>query len=195
MNLSLKSVWAVPAQLEAASAQLQSQANAPQFGGACQSTLLRPSTSVGADATTRVIENILILDQLPMPPSSNNLHVSFVRGGKLIRANAPEYVAFKKECDAWFKARADKLAGAGTAVSGWGELLVECYFFFERTRIRCKDGSAKKLDVSNRVKALHDAVFEQLGVDDKWIWQCTESKHEHPAAGNSVLMIIRQVAA
>ena len=34
----------------------------------------------------------------------------------------------------------------------------------------CKNGAVKKKDVANREKFLIDAIFEALGIDDRFIW-------------------------
>jgi Holliday junction resolvase RusA-like endonuclease len=39
-----------------------------------------------------------------------------------------------------------------------------------------KDGSVKKKDISNREKFLIDAIFDALGIDDKFIFQNTMRK-------------------
>ena len=40
----------------------------------------------------------------------------------------------------------------------------------------CKNGSVKRVDVSNREKFLIDSVFNALGIDDKFIFEHTMKK-------------------
>jgi len=40
----------------------------------------------------------------------------------------------------------------------------------------CKNGSVKKMDISNREKFLIDSVFDALGMDDKFIFEHTMKK-------------------
>ena len=43
---------------------------------------------------------------------------------------------------------------------------------------KCKDGSVKKKDVSNREKFLIDSIFEGLDIDDKFIFEHTTIKRQ-----------------
>lgn len=40
----------------------------------------------------------------------------------------------------------------------------------------CKNGTVKRVDISNREKFLIDAVFDALGIDDKYIFEHTMKK-------------------
>jgi len=52
----------------------------------------------------------------------------------------------------------------------------------------CKNGSVKKKDIANREKFLIDAVFEGLGIDDRFVFEETikkvQSLHEERAIIN-----------
>jgi hypothetical protein len=41
---------------------------------------------------------------------------------------------------------------------------------FEPGRLFTKDGRRKKLDASNRIKPIHDALAEILGIDDRFFY-------------------------
>lgn len=42
------------------------------------------------------------------------------------------------------------------------------------------DGLPKKVDATNRIKALEDCLSEWLGVDDRWFFDVTIRKRHHP---------------
>lgn len=43
-----------------------------------------------------------------------------------------------------------------------------------------KDGTPKRNDTSNRIKALEDVLSKLLGIDDKWFWAGTYDKRPTP---------------
>ncbi len=48
---------------------------------------------------------------------------------------------------------------------------IQCTFWFEKSRVLCKDGSSKKLDLDNRCKAILDKVSKLIQVDDSRFWK------------------------
>jgi Holliday junction resolvase RusA-like endonuclease len=61
---------------------------------------------------------------------------------------------------------------------------VACVFWFEKSRIVCKDGSSKRLDLDNRAKATLDKLSKLIGIDDSRFWSVellknhTDKEHE-----------------
>jgi len=79
---------------------------------------------------------------------------------------SPKLKAFKVEFGVWMLLNRFGLKAASAALSGEGPLAIHCDFFFGRRALYTKDGRLKKMDVSNRLKALHDAMGDALGIDD-----------------------------
>ena len=110
-----------------------------------------------------------------MPPSSNHQYKSFVRHGKIIHVCSPELVAFKNEMKDWSNFNRGWLKRAKADFQGH-PLFIKTFFYFERSRVLTKNGKMKKLDVSNRLKALHDAFAGAIGIDDSQFVRIYASK-------------------
>lgn len=123
---------------------------------------------------------VALFDHLPIPPSSNNQYILVRRGRKTYHVPSEELKTFKKEMASYavFNRKAFEFnKGVVGAWVGEGCLLeVKAEMFFEHSRIFCKDGSPKKFDVSNRLKALHDQLALLLDIDDKWFFKVFASK-------------------
>lgn len=106
---------------------------------------------------------MLILKKIPIPPTSNNLYSS-VRGRLIKSIEGRKYEAALK----LYSLRNFKLIEKiKEQLKPNDTLRVECYFIFHKNRIISKKGEYKKLDATNRIKALHDALSEMIGIDDK----------------------------
>lgn len=114
-----------------------------------------------------------------MPPSVNKMYYS---GRKQNRAWYPtkEFKLFKSEMADFYlmnKRQIDKTAEVfGLLIGGDSVVDIQRFYYLHRGRIFCKDGRPKRWDVTNRVKALDDALCEILGMDDSIIWKSTEEK-------------------
>jgi Holliday junction resolvase RusA-like endonuclease len=120
---------------------------------------------------------VIVFESIPIPPSSNHQYVSFVRHGRVIHVKSPELVKWRKEFDAWVILNINGVRAARSFVNG--KLLnvhVDIYWPYEK--LFTKQGKPKKLDVSNRLKALHDALADALEIDDCVFWGVSVSKQE-----------------
>lgn len=122
----------------------------------------------------------IILDHLPLPPSENNCYPTNRKTGR--RFPSKELKDFQTAMKEWRvkhirianRARDLLVAGLGTPQR---PIRIDRYFAFRHSRIFTLSGGAKKLDASNRVKPLDDALCEHvLGMDDCWIWAGTATK-------------------
>jgi hypothetical protein len=118
----------------------------------------------------------VIFDRLPMSPQSNNLY-----SGKAIRFPSKELKQYKKAMDDWRKEHLGLVCAARAALVAplpefQSLLRVDRYFALPAARIFTKDGTAQKLDASNRVKAFDDALADILQLDDRWFFSGTAEK-------------------
>ena len=131
-----------------------------------------------------VVASMIFIPDFPMPPTSNHLYATILRGGKALRVPSKTYTQFKKNVKQWQLMNLDKVQEAHTTLERLDEeervLSVERYFLFHQKSLYRKDGYPKKMDTSNRVKALDDMLFEILEIDDKLIWRGSEEKIEIP---------------
>ena len=110
--------------------------------------------------------------KFPFPVSVNQIYktVGF-RGGHTRRAKSQKYVAYINDCRIWTMRNR-------TAIHSLRHLVLEfvkCPETFVRLnvdlivpykKLYTKKGTVKKIDCSNRIKALLDMVSQIIGVDD-----------------------------
>lgn len=121
----------------------------------------------------------VLIHDLPIPPSSNNQYMIVKRGRKMLHVPSKELTEYKLKMnnisilDPDFKSFKD-------TIRGWVErgyvLEIRAQFYFKHNRIFTKDSRVKKMDVSNRIKALHDSLSAILGVDDSFFFQIFAEK-------------------
>jgi Holliday junction resolvase RusA-like endonuclease len=111
---------------------------------------------------------------LPMPPSVNHAYINLPRGGRVPSAHLK---AFYKEMDAWCLGYLREITHTRLKVAS-RYLRLEFVYFVPRKKLFSKIGVPKSWDVSNRIKAIEDALCRLLDVDDKWVWLITAAKCE-----------------
>ena len=157
-----------------------------------------------------------ILPLLPLPPSSNNQYKSFVakRGrsaGKIIHCSTKELLSFHSEVTTLLMTQpytsirfsTDLLSVWRTTsppfvfrdfLDKWRQnrtsFAFHTVFVLPREMIVTKEGLPKKFDISNRIKALHDSVCTNYGIDDSWIWKFSVSR-ECAAIGDKPHSMVR----
>lgn len=70
---------------------------------------------------------------------------------------------------------------------------VDTVFFMLRGRILCKDGTPRRNDTSNRLKALHDVLAEILGIDDSFFFSGSYDKvavDDESKVGVDIVMVV-----
>lgn len=118
----------------------------------------------------------ITFDKIPLPPTSNHQYISFVRRGRIIHAPSKDLVNFKRQMQEYWLTQGDTLKFTRELFSGY-PLKVHVDLYFERSRILSKRGSFKRLDVSNRIKALHDSLADALLIDDCMFVRISAEKH------------------
>jgi hypothetical protein len=126
------------------------------------------------------VPSVAHLQLFPMPPSSNNIYLTLKNRR---RVKSKEMREFERDAVQWSMAMGSQLDQARSLAKicqAQKNLAVDvhCQFFFKRERIRCKDGTPKRLDTSNRFKALHDMLSQILKLDDCYFWHVSGEKHE-----------------
>ncbi len=112
---------------------------------------------------------------MPMPPSENALYRNVPRVG---RVKTAEYKRFERTIRDWHLANMRWIVAHTKLLnlSDSSRLHVESVFHFPKERLFCKDGRVKRLDTSNRVKALHDTIAKVFAFDDRYIWSFRSEK-------------------
>ena len=105
-----------------------------------------------------------------MSPSSNSQYKVIRRGGKNYFVASAELQKFKRQMEFYKRQNLKTIQDAKELVNSWlkngYKLEIKTYFYFEYSHIFTQKGYPKKLDVSNRIKALHDCFCDMLGIDD-----------------------------
>lgn len=128
------------------------------------------------------------LSNIPMPPSSNAQYAAMaVRGkeGRTFGKIRPtrELENYVKDFGNWALANNVALAKAKKFIRDEilmkGKMLgVDTFTCFPGTSLWTQKGLPKRMDASNRIKALHDCLADSLQVDDSYFWEGSFSKME-----------------
>lgn len=112
-------------------------------------------------------KNSILFMGVPLPPSSNKQYSTFLRNGKIQRVTSPAAALYQHDFKAWaFRHRADILAATQTILQWQSTIEIRAYVIFKKSRLLTKDSRIKKLDISNRLKALHDLLADAFNIDD-----------------------------
>lgn len=106
------------------------------------------------------------LDDIPFPPSVNSIYA-----GKTRRYKSPDYEKWERQFDEWALSNWGQIAKVRNFCNAATEnnldfLTLRIDMFVHRSRIFSKNGTVKKIDCSNRVKPLLDALANVLYIDD-----------------------------
>lgn len=122
-----------------------------------------------------------LFPRLPIPPSSNNQYFLARRGKKTYHIPSEELRDFKRTM-AMYPSTCTDFLMSKHIIQGWVneglQLAISSVFFFKSERLFTKKDLPKRLDCSNRIKALHDSLSSLLEVDDSWFFQVFAQKAE-----------------
>lgn len=116
----------------------------------------------------------------PLPPSANALYLNIPGRGRCKSAALTKY---ESDVRFWCLRNQHQMNLARELTIGVGPgvfLKVSKMFFMKKKSILKKDGTPKRNDTSNRIKALEDVLSKLLGIDDKWFWAGTYDKRPTP---------------
>lgn len=113
----------------------------------------------------------ILIASFPLSPSDNELYYNMNGVGRVASKELREY---KKLCEAYALKNAKMFREVKSIMAnewkGFSAVKADYFFVFKRERLYCKDGRVKKLDSSNRIKAVQDCLFNILGLDDKFVF-------------------------
>ena len=126
--------------------------------------------------------------EFPMPISTNKAYVTTRSGRRILSSKGKVYKQQVKDIIG------QKLALSPNIVPEGPLHLKILLLFLEVENKGWSTGKAKnrykKIDVSNRVKLLEDAICESLGIDDSMFFSLTVRKRRSPDAKEYVKVII-----
>lgn len=132
---------------------------------------------------------LAIFPCLPLSPSSNSQYFLARRGSKTYHIPSEELKTFKRLMAQYPKERQASFTLNRARVLEWVKkgYRLECrvVFFFHLKRVMTLKNTPKKMDTSNRLKALHDQLCDLLGIDDSLFFKiyaekaiCSDSMNE-----------------
>lgn len=124
------------------------------------------------------LEHVL-LKNLPMPPSSNNLYATIMIKGRPVRVKSKGLRMFEKEMAEWAMTHRESLNLAKEFAKKLqkGQVIeVHKKFIFNRSSIITLKNKPKKNDTSNRIKAIEDTLAKLIGIDDSYFWSGSYDK-------------------
>jgi len=137
---------------------------------------------------------VIVLTGIPIPPSVNGQYSTFVRRGRAIRIKSKESIDYIKAFELWAIQNFRTLNEARNSIILWNSKFVEVSMFagFKQERILCKDGSPKKMDISNRTKLIHDLLAIKIALDDCCFVRTPAEKCIAPVdTGEELIVVIR----
>lgn len=134
-------------------------------------------------------EQKVYLNGLCLPPTENSLYPTF--NGRRIKSKA--LLQFQRDIHYWRMLNKTTALQARETCQFWIQkgyfLKVSALVFFKKEKIFTKDGRVKQLDASNRMKALHDAISDQiLSIDDRYFWSVSIEKVVGDKEGVNVII-------
>lgn len=138
----------------------------------------------------------VVLQGLPMPPSSNQQYSTVIKmvGGfrQTRRVKSKEAAIYQRAFQSWSIVNSAKIKEVKAIVNAWNTGL-ECtmYFIFPREKLLTKKNQLKKLDVTNRIKQIHDLLADALDIDDSWHIRTVEEKVLGASSTAFVIAVLR----
>lgn len=129
---------------------------------------------------------MIVIRDLPVPLTTNKMYATIMRRGPhgphTRRIPSSEFVDFKREMSRWAGKYASFLSEVQALMAYWiveGYMIqIDLYICLGRTRLFTLKDTPKRLDASNRIKAMEDAISEITLVDDKHFWRVSAEKIE-----------------
>lgn len=128
------------------------------------------------------------LTKLPMPPSSNHQYWHQIMpgkggGGQVARPTPTgDLKKFQKAMEEWKNRNLVAAHKCRALIREWQlhgkQIRVDVLAFFNYFDLFTQQGTPKRMDVSNRMKAMHDCLAEMMEVDDSWYWSVAAHKYE-----------------
>lgn len=103
-----------------------------------------------------------------MPPSDNDIQRSAKTG---YRYDTDEYKLFKHAITVWEMLHRQGLKEVRASIQDWKYIGLEIGLEFPESALFNKQGGIKRLDATNRLKALCDALSKLLERDDSHFWE------------------------
>lgn len=121
---------------------------------------------------------LFVFRQFPMSPSENQMYPTIRdrRTGGLRRIASRELNAFKRQTESWRMQNLKMVKEAQLALSTeirqnqMSMIRVDSYLGFQHSKLFTKQGMRKRMDASNRIKGLHDAISNILCIDDRFFY-------------------------
>lgn len=138
---------------------------------------------------------MIILDKMPIPPSSNASYrpARIGKTGRMRFVSTNALIVWKNQMDHWSLRYAQDIRKAQEWSKQENLFHVDCEFYFPYDRVYTKKGKPRKFDTSNLLKALHDKVCQILEIDDCLIFDGSFKKRHHQSEHSYCKVIIQKL--
>ncbi|MFI5405196.1 MAG: RusA family crossover junction endodeoxyribonuclease [Nitrososphaerales archaeon] len=113
------------------------------------------------------------LKNIPIPPSVNHMYRTLPN---YRRCKTKYLLDFEKDFELWVLLNKEAINTARKEIKDSKYLKLDLRFYLKRPTLFCLNNTVKKMDISNRIKAVEDAVSNLLGIDDSLFFQVSASK-------------------
>ncbi len=142
----------------------------------------------------------IVINDFPMPPTLNKLFYSVEKKRK---KDGSVYRKWKKDkvykdyislCHEWAFRHYLKVKDIKKQIAESSNLIrLDTYFIFPYLKIFSRSGAVRKMDASNRLKALHDTFSTLISVDDSFFFSGYFGKFPTSDSDERVIMIIGEM--
>ena len=92
------------------------------------------------------------------------------------RCKTKYLIDFEKDFELWVLLNKGTINLIKKELSGHKYLKLDLKFYLKRTTLFCLNNTVKKMDISNRIKAVEDSISNLLEIDDSLFFQVSASK-------------------
>jgi len=113
------------------------------------------------------------LNNLPIPPTVNHMYRTLPN---YRRCKTKYLIDFEKDMELWAMVNKQAIYDLKSSLKEAKYLSLELTMTFTRDKLICHNGKVKVLDISNRIKAIEDAICGLIGLDDSLIFDVKACK-------------------
>lgn len=118
------------------------------------------------------MDTLILLDRFPLPPTVSAAYINQKRSGG--RTKGHKLKLFEADVTKWWMinrpliSHARKALGDEILADKASMIKIDAWVCFHYGSLFTQDGERQKMDVSNRIKALHDSLANVLLIDDRY---------------------------
>jgi Holliday junction resolvase RusA-like endonuclease len=142
-------------------------------------------------------QQVIIFDDVPMPPSLNNAYPTVKTRTGFRRVKGPGLIQYRRDMMDYYLVNKRQFITTKQFVQEWLSkewhfIQMDIAFAFAQDQLLTKQLKPKRMDLSNRIKAVEDMICELLGIDDSLVWGGFYEKALADSGKSHCLIILQQ---